>query len=194
LSKLSPLMPRVRTLQYVLIAVVAFSLGGATVVQAVAPSGILGTVRLADRTDETRLAAVDADGNVQVKVNNLSATQQVSGTVSVSNFPATQNVNITGGTVSTRPSVATRTVRRAITVSAGESETVTFTAINASFIQVKGEGIVRISGSIGEVVLFDEDDEHIEIAYTQRVPVDDIFVACNHTLLDCFVVVNIVGD
>jgi len=194
LSKLSPLIPRARTLQFVAIAVVAFSLGGATVVQAVAPSGILGTIRLADRTDETRLAAVDADGNVQVKVNNLSATQQVSGTVSVSNFPSTQNVNITAGTVNTRPTVATRTVRRAITVDAGESETVTFTAINASFIQVKGEGIVRISGSIGEVVLFEEDDEHIEIAYTQRVPVDDIFVACNHTLLDCFVVVNIVGD
>jgi hypothetical protein len=96
-SRLS-LVPRVRTLQYVLIAVVAFTLGGATVVQAVAPSGILGTVQLADRTDTTHLAAVDAAGNVQVKVNNLAATQTVSGTVSVSNFPATQNVSLTGNT------------------------------------------------------------------------------------------------
>ena len=98
MRRLLLLVPRVRTLQYVLIAVVAFTLGGATVVQAVAPSGILGTVQLADRTDPTRLAAVDAAGNVQVKVNNLAGTQQVSGTVSVSNFPTTQNVSVTGNT------------------------------------------------------------------------------------------------
>jgi hypothetical protein len=97
MRRLTSLVRHVRTLQYVLIAVLAFTLGGATVVQAVAPSGILGTVQLADRTDTTRLAAVDAAGNVQVKVNNLAATQAVSGTVSVSNFPTTQNVNITGG-------------------------------------------------------------------------------------------------
>lgn len=82
MSRLSSLMPTVRTVQYVLIAVIAFSLGGATVVQAVAPGGILGVVRLADRTDDTQLAAVDAAGNVAVKV---------------SNFPATQNVNVLGG-------------------------------------------------------------------------------------------------
>ena len=84
--------------RYVLVAVVALSIGGAAVAQAVAPSGILGTVQIADRTDTTHLAAVDAAGNVQVKVNNLAGTQQVSGTVSVSNFPTTQNVSITGNT------------------------------------------------------------------------------------------------
>jgi hypothetical protein len=98
MRRLLSLVSHVRTLQYVLIAVVAFTLGGATVVQAVAPSGILGNVRIADRSDETRFAAVDADGNVGVKVSNFAATQQVSGTVSVSNFPTTQNVNVTGNT------------------------------------------------------------------------------------------------
>jgi hypothetical protein len=95
------LVPQFRTLQYVLIAVAAFALGGATVVQATAPSGILGTVQLADRTDTTRLAAVDANGNVGVKVNNFAATQTVSGTVSVSNFPTTQNVSVTGNSAAT---------------------------------------------------------------------------------------------
>jgi hypothetical protein len=101
MRRLISLGSHVRTLQYVLIAVVAFSLGGATVVQAVAPSGILGTVRIADRSDETRVAAVDANGNVGVNVNNFAATQQVSGSVSVSNFPATQNVSVTGNTAAT---------------------------------------------------------------------------------------------
>jgi hypothetical protein len=95
------LVPRFRTLRYVLVAVVAFALGGATVVQAVAPSGILGTVQLADRSDTTRLATVDADGNVGVKVNNFAATQTVSGTVSVSNFPTTQNVSVSGNSAAT---------------------------------------------------------------------------------------------
>jgi hypothetical protein len=36
-----------------------------------------------------------------VDVSNLPATQNVAGTVAVSNLPATQNVNIVGGTVST---------------------------------------------------------------------------------------------
>jgi hypothetical protein len=72
--RLLSLMPTVRTLQYVLVAVVAFSLGGATVVQAVAPGGIMGVVQIADRTDTTRLAAVDAAGSVQVKVQAVSGT------------------------------------------------------------------------------------------------------------------------
>jgi hypothetical protein len=91
------LIPRARTLRYVFIAVVAFSLGGALTVQAVAPSGILGTIRIADGAIDTRLATIDSSGNLQVKVNNLTATQAVTGTVSVSNFPATQPVS---GTVS----------------------------------------------------------------------------------------------
>jgi hypothetical protein len=77
-------------LHYVLIAVIAFSLGGATVVQAVAPGGILGVVRLADGTDDTHLAAVDASGNVGVKVSNFPATQPVSGTVGVVGSPTVE--------------------------------------------------------------------------------------------------------
>lgn len=107
MTRLSLVIPRVRTLRYVLIAVVAFSLGAATVVQAVPPGGILGIVQLADRTDSTRLAAVDAAGNVAVSVSNLPATQNVAGTVAVSNLPATQNVS---GTVAISNFPATQQV------------------------------------------------------------------------------------
>jgi hypothetical protein len=85
---LRSLKSRARILGYVAVGIVAFSLGGATVVQAVAPGGILGIVRLADGTVDTQLAAVDSSGNLAVKV---------------SNFPAAQNVTVSGGTINTAP-------------------------------------------------------------------------------------------
>ncbi len=87
------LRPRVRFLQNVLVAIVAFSLGAAAVAQAVTPGGITGIVRLADGTVDTQIAAVDASGNVAVKV---------------SNFPATQQVNI-NGVVTTQPAAPAHT-------------------------------------------------------------------------------------
>jgi len=75
-------VPRSARMRYVLVAVVAFTLGSATIVEGA--QVVSGIFRLADGTDGTRLAAVDQAGNVQVKVT--------SGTVGVSNFPSTQNV------------------------------------------------------------------------------------------------------
>lgn len=57
-------------------------------------------MRLVDATDQTRIAAVDAAGNVQVKVNNLPGDQQITGTVSIDNLPAVQQVS---GTVTVAP-------------------------------------------------------------------------------------------
>ena len=82
-------VPRSSRVRYLLVAVLAFTLGSATIVEA-APA--IALIRLADATDATKIAAVDGTGNVQVKVNNLPTTQAVSGTVGVSNFPSTQNV------------------------------------------------------------------------------------------------------
>lgn len=98
MSTLLSLVPRVRTLKYVLVAVIAFSLGGATVVQAVAPGGIAGVVQLADRTDNTRLAAVDANGNVSV-----AATQAGAWSVRDVDAPALTPIVLRGGTVCTDP-------------------------------------------------------------------------------------------
>ena len=187
-------MPRVRTLRYVVIGVVAFSLGAVMTVQAVAPSGILGTVQLADRTNATQLAAVDSSGNLQVKVTS-AASQAVTGTVSVSNFPATQPVS---GTVKTTPSVATAHVRKDLAPEAEESENTTFTSINASFIQVSaigGDIEVTISGSLGEV-FYDimGDDEVRLMPLTQQIPVNAISTHCTNFVLRCRVVINIFGD
>jgi len=188
-------MPRVLTLRYVLVAVVAFSFGAVTVVQAVTPNGIAGIVQLADRTDPTHLAAVDAEGNVQVKVNNLAATQTVSGTVSVNNFPATQNVNITGGTVNTRPTVATREVFVEPRLDAGHSGTTSFTAINASYIHVfSANGMFLIlRGPLGVVMQLQIDD-HRELVLTERIPVTAVDSICANLVDPCDAEVVIIGD
>ena len=190
------LMPRVRTLRYVLVAVVAFTVGGATVVQAVTPNGISGIVQLADRTDPTHLAAVDAAGNVQVKVNNLAATQTVSGTVSVDNFPATQNVNITGGTVNTRPSTATREVFQQPRLDAGKSGTNSFGVINASYIHVFSDNgmFLILRGPLGVVMELNIDGDHREIALAQRIPISSIDYSCPNILDPCDADLVIIGD
>lgn len=90
MSAIHRLIPRSANLRYFLIAILAFSIGSATVVEA-APA--IDLFRLADGTDATKVAAVDASGNLQVKVNNLPTTQAVSGTVNVGNLPATQPIS-----------------------------------------------------------------------------------------------------
>lgn len=92
---------RMRVLRYTAVAVLAFSVGSASVVLAAGSGAVqFPTFRLADGTNAERYAKVDALGNVQVSVNNQPSTQQISGSVSVSNFPATQPVS---GTVSVTP-------------------------------------------------------------------------------------------
>jgi hypothetical protein len=211
LRNISSLIPRARTLRYVVIAVVAFSLGGVMTVQAVAPSGILGMVQIADRTDPTRLAAVDADGNVQVEVNNLAATQTVTGTVNVGNFPTTQAVNGTvnvgnfpttqavNGSVKTTPSLATRGLERFFgPLDPGGSGHSSFTPLNASYINVtsiSGDIEVDIQGSLGRVFrAFLGDNEVHMISLTQQIPVNDISVHCTNSVFPCAAVVYIFGD
>jgi hypothetical protein len=94
---------RASVFRYTGVAVLALSIGSASVVLAAGTGAMqLPTFRIADGTDPDRLAKVDAAGNVQVSVNNMPLTQQISGTVNVGNFPATQPVS---GTVSvTAPS------------------------------------------------------------------------------------------
>lgn len=73
-----------RAMPYLVIGVLTFALGGG-IAKATPPIDIF---RLADATDASRLAKVDAVGNVAVSVSNLPATQNVSGTVNVGNLPA----------------------------------------------------------------------------------------------------------
>src|SRR5688572_22427480 len=115
------LVPRSLQARYLLVAALSFTIGSATIVQA-APGGAI--FRLADATDDAKLAAVDSSGNLQVKVNNIPATQSVTGTVNVGNLPATQPVSGTVA-VSNFPSqqqvVATRVTRVVARAAPGEA-------------------------------------------------------------------------
>lgn len=85
---------RTRVARYTAVAVLAFTLGSATVVLAAGTGAMqLPSFRIADGTTPDQFAKVDAAGNVQVSVNNQPTTQQISGTISVGNFPATQQVS-----------------------------------------------------------------------------------------------------
>ena len=86
---------RAFSLRTILIGVICLSVGGG-IAKAAPPIDIF---QLADGTNTTQLAKVDAAGNLAVSVSNLPATQTVAGTVAVSNgtvavsnLPATQNV------------------------------------------------------------------------------------------------------
>jgi hypothetical protein len=184
---------RTRVLRYTAIAVMAFTVGSASVVLAASSGAMqLPVFRLADGTNPDQFAKVDAAGNVQVSVNNPPQTQQISGTVSVSNFPTTQNVNVTAGTVLTKPSVATRAIRPSLLMEAGESASESFTAINASFIAIhtSDDMQVFVFGSIGDILL----PNNREMSFTQRVPVNGIRANCFNILLDCAVFLTIIGD
>ena len=108
---------RAFSLRTILIGVICLSVGGG-LAKAAPPIDIF---QLADGTNTTQLAKVDAAGNVAVSVANLPATQTVAGTVAVSNgtvavsnLPATQNV---AGTVAVSNLPATQNVAGAVAVS-----------------------------------------------------------------------------
>src|SRR6266545_2796403 len=70
---------RTSVFRYTSVAVLALTLGSASVVLAASTGAMqLPTFRIADGTDPERLAKVDAAGNLQVSVNNTPSTQQVS--------------------------------------------------------------------------------------------------------------------
>ena len=108
---------RAFSLRTILIGVICLSVGGG-IAKAAPPIDIF---QLADGTNTTQLAKVDAAGNLAVSVSNLPATQTVAGTVAVSNgtvavsnLPATQNV---AGTVAVSNLPATQNVAGAVAVS-----------------------------------------------------------------------------
>lgn len=186
-------------LRYTVIAVLAFSIGSASIVFAASSGAVqLPTFRLADGTNPDQLAKVDANGSVQVSVANQPTSQQISGAVSVTNFPSTQNVNVTGGTLRTTPSLVTRSVSRSRVLDAGENDSYSFTSINASFINVSssnGDVLVQIWGSVGQVFSATlGDDEVHTISLTQQIPLDSLRLFCFNSILSCSVSVVIFGN
>jgi hypothetical protein len=95
LSAIASRAARAFSLRSILIGVICLSVGGG-LAKAAPPIDIF---QLADGTNTTQLAKVDAAGDLAVSVSNLPTTQNVAGTVTVSNgtvavsnLPTTQNV------------------------------------------------------------------------------------------------------
>ena len=103
LSAIASRAARAFSLRTIVVGVICLSIGGG-VAKATPPIDIF---QLADGTNTTQLAKVDAAGNLAVSVSNLPATQNVAGTVAVSNLPTTQTV---AGTVAVSNFPATQQI------------------------------------------------------------------------------------
>jgi len=163
-SRPSFLARRSGLLRNIIVGVIAFSVGGATVAQAVGPGGVMGVFRLADRTDDTHLAAVDASGNVAVSVSNFPSTQQVS----VSNFPATQQVSVANLPTNQQVTVTNETAlvfRKTIAGACcsiwGDTETVDVSAYGTVRISLTFSG--QCNGSLQFVVAETENNINFHI-------------------------------
>jgi hypothetical protein len=221
-----------RVWRYAVVAVVAFTVGSATVVTAATngiPIGslfylpmVFGVASTPCRSDPTGAnttctAVVDSKGQLSVSdgdthkslnqlqfdaSGNLKTTSQgtstISGTVSVSNFPATQNVNITGGTVSATQSVATTAFQKVVTIAAKHTGHDGFNPINASFISVS-VGLpgmyLTFSGPLGRVLSVGPIKNEFSQSFTQRIPINSVEYNCyDNIVVNCVSAVTIIGD
>jgi hypothetical protein len=208
---------RTRVLRYTAIAVLAFSVGSASVVLAASSGAVqLPTFRIADGTNPEQFAKVDAAGNVQVSVNNFPATQPVSGSVSVTNLPATQlvtgTVNVANlpatqpvsGTVavSNFPSqqqlVATHVESVVVFAAAGQTDSVSLPARNVSFVNVVMQNpgcTFRLFTPAGPPsMLFDPRGADLQVAFPVRLTVNKVSWE-NHNLIgNCDMFIYLVSD
>jgi hypothetical protein len=204
---------RTPVLRYTAIAVVAFSVGSASVVLAASSGAMqLPVFRLADGTNSEQLAKVDAAGNVQVSVNNQPSTQQISGTVSVSNFPATQgvsvsnfpatqNVNVTGGSLDVSSSLATQSRFFVLSTQPGFTKAQSFPTINASLIIVDPRRsdvsflfFNNTPSGINPTFGFRSPPGPLVIPLNQRIPMTSAQITCFNVVGDCEPTIAIVGD
>lgn len=236
-----------RVWRYAVVAVVAFSLGSATVVAARNPevigslfyipmlNGVATTPCNAgvapggqqSGNDETKkglvtttcTAVVDSKGQLSISdtdthksLNQLQfdaggnlktagqGTATISGTVSVSNFPATQDVNITGGTVNATTPVATKRVFRQSNLGPKHTGHDGFNTINTSFIFITGGQaggmFMTFSGPLGKVLVVGpiESKSFQQQSFTQRIPIDSIEYFCQSLIGDCSADVTVIGD
>jgi hypothetical protein len=144
-----------------------------------------------------------ADVNVTNDLLNVSVgneTLNVSGEVEVSNFPATQDVNVVGGSI-TLPPVTTiaGTPATIDPIAPGEFETTDIPLMNVVSVNVAesvDEYSVSISGPLG-VPLEIESNELLQETYFYTfqypVPVDGISIFCKNESDDCFIDVTLTG-
>ena len=165
---------------------------------------------------------LDATGWIMV---HEQGTATVTGTVNVgnfpssvavSNFPATQNVNVTGGEVSTKPSPVTTGFSDSICAAAGEQTRVRLDFIADPILvtdltignPLKHEigfflhTVIEMRGSSGTPSGRDVAWEHqdhdgtqasVHHAFTRPVPVNQLTLQCTNESTECCVTVDLVG-
>jgi hypothetical protein len=193
-------VPRSAQARYLTIAALSFTLGSATVVQAAGP--VTAIFRLADGANPEQLAKVDAAGNVQVSVNNHPSTQQISGAVSVSNLPTTQDVNVIGGSLAVSSSLANKSQFFTLSALPGTGTGKSFPTINASLIIVDPRRSdvsftfmnFTLPSGITTSFGFRSPPGPLVIPLNQRIPVTRVQIDCFNVIGDCEPTIAIVGD
>jgi hypothetical protein len=150
------------------------------------------------------------DANQFIRVHEQGiADVNVTNPVSVSNLPATQDVNVTGGQVTAHPAVAMTGFSQNFNL---EPETfLTFTlptVINASSLNVTKQGAeatimffspIQLSGNDAFPRVFNIHDPDgsvpfVNHAFTQLVPISAIDFQCRNESEDCQIHICIVGN
>jgi hypothetical protein len=166
-------------------------------------------------TQPIREQNLDADGLIRVheqgvadvnvtndplNVSVANETLNVSGEVEVSNFPATQDVNVLGGQVALPPVTAIAGTPLSIdAIPPGEFENTDIPLMNVVSVNVAenvDEYSMFISGPLG-TPLHIESGELVQETYFYTfqypVPIDGISIFCKNESDDCFVDVTLTG-
>jgi hypothetical protein len=157
--------------------------------------------------DADGLIRVHEQGVADVNVTNdplnvavANDTLNVSGEVEVTNFPATQDVNVVGGSIALPPVTTIAGTPATIDpIPPGEFETTDIPLMNVVSVNVAenfDEYSVFISGPLG-VPLDIESGELVQETYFYTfqypVPVDGISIFCKNESDDCFIDVTLTG-
>jgi len=152
--------------------------------------------------------AVHEQGIADVEV--VGGTLDVTGSVSVDNFPAVQSVtvnggsmdvNVTGGTLDVNANLPSVTVIESdfVFVAAGEQTTFNFPTVQATSISFgadEDEFYIQAFGPLGMVMGFanlDADRFVVTESFTYPVPIDSIVLSCENEQLACGVYVSVHG-
>jgi len=168
------------------------------------------------QTFSTREQNLDANGFIRVHEQGvLKADVNVSNfpnSVSVSNFPATQNVKVTGGEVLAKTAPVTTGFSTFMELQPKEYRTIELPSpINAtnislgkennsaalyfmSDIPVSGGGNSSIGPTVFQVIDFGGKVPVVNHAFTRPVPIKSVFVNCVNTFQSCFIDLAIIGD
>jgi hypothetical protein len=134
----------------------------------------------------------DASGRLQTAVT---------GTVNVGNFPTTQNVNVTGGSLAISSSLATESQFFVLSTQPGFTKAKSFPTINASLIivdprrsDVSFAFFNNTPSGINPTYGFRSPPGPLVIPLNQRIPVNSVQITCFNVVGDCEPTIAIVGD